>query len=91
MTILEAAEKTLRAVGRPLHSTEIVEYAVRRGWITPRGKTPDHSVQAALWQDIHENGAASKFVTVGPGRFQRRYWLRRAGRATKGEIARGPR
>lgn len=88
MTILKAAEKTLRAVGRPLHSPEIVEYAVRRGWIIPMGKTPDHSVQAALWQDIHKNGTASKFVTVGPGRFQRRYWLRTGKGAGKRGAAR---
>jgi hypothetical protein len=76
MKLTDAAEKVLRKFGQPMHSTEIVEYALKQGWITPKGKTPDHSLQAALWTDIERNGSGSRFRMVGKGRVHRKYWLR---------------
>jgi hypothetical protein len=76
MKLTDAAEKVLRKIGRPMHSTEIVEYAAKHGWIVPRSKTPDHSLQAAVWTDIKRNGSQSRFQMVGRGKINRKYWLR---------------
>lgn len=76
MTLLDAAEKALRMAGQPLHSTEIIALAVRRNWIHPRGRTPDHSLQAALWTDIRDNGRQSRFKMVGDSPIKRKYALR---------------
>jgi hypothetical protein len=76
MMLTDAAERVLMKFGRPLHSKEIVEYAVKQGWIIPTGKTPDHSLQAALWTDIKRKGSRSRFRMVGNGRVDRKYWLR---------------
>jgi hypothetical protein len=76
MKLSDAAERVLRKIGRSLHSAEIVEYAVKYGWIIPKGKTPDHSLQAAVWTDIRRNGSRSRFRMVGQGKVHRRYWLR---------------
>ena len=76
MKFSDAAEKVLRRVGRPMHSTEIVDYATKRGWIISKGKTPDHSLQAAIWTDIKKMGPQSRFQMVGEGRITRRFWLR---------------
>lgn len=76
MNLLDAAEKALRTAGKPLHSKEIIALAVKRGWIEPKGKTPDHSLQAALWTDIHEKGRRSRFMVVGDVTLRKRYDLR---------------
>ena len=76
MVLLDAAEKALRAVRRPMHSKEIINFAVEQGWISPRGATPDHTLQALLWGDINKRGSKSRFRMVGEGRRHRRYWLR---------------
>lgn len=75
MTIIEAAEKVLLEVGHPMHSMEIVQYATKRGWITPKGKTPHHSLQAAIYKHIRSHGRASLFVKVGGVRQLRKYGL----------------
>jgi hypothetical protein len=76
MKLSDAAERVLRKVGHLMHSGEIIEYAAKHGWIVPKGKTPDHSLQAALWTEIRKRGAQSRFRMVGEGRVNRRFWLR---------------
>jgi HB1, ASXL, restriction endonuclease HTH domain len=49
MTFLEAAEKVLRAEGRPLTSREITELALRRRHLKTSGKTPDATMSARLY------------------------------------------
>jgi hypothetical protein len=49
VTFLEAAEMVLRAARRPLTTQEIVEAALKKGLIQPRGKTPAASMKAALY------------------------------------------
>jgi len=77
MTFKDAAERVLRTVGKPMHSPEIVEYALKRGWVVSSGKTPDHTLQGAIWSDIKKNGSKSRFRMVGQGRVGRRFWLRK--------------
>jgi hypothetical protein len=76
MTILGAAERVLREAGRPMHSKEIIEYAKEKRWIAPRGKTPDHTLQAAVFKHIRAHGRAAIFARVGKGKVHRRYALR---------------
>ena len=71
-----AAIVVLQMSGCPLHSTEIIKRAVKAGLIKPKGKTPDHSLQAVIWRDMHAN-QDSPFVAVGgPGPRLRKYWLK---------------
>lgn len=79
MSLADAAERALKAVGKPMHSTEIIEYATAKGWIAPKGKTPDHSLQAALWTEIHNRRKQSRFTIVreGEGPIHRKYGLRK--------------
>jgi hypothetical protein len=76
MKYIEVAERTLRENERAMHSTEIIAYAKKRGWISPRGKTPDHSLQAAIWRDMKERGRNSPFVMTSGRTLRRKYALR---------------
>jgi hypothetical protein len=76
VTFLEAAEKALQINAKPMHSREIVLYAKKRGWIDCKGKTPNHSVQAAIWKNIKKLGSRSRFVMTGRVKQQRKYSLR---------------
>jgi hypothetical protein len=77
MKLLDAAEKALRDTGRPMRSTEIVALAIRKRWIHPKGKTPEHSLQAALWADINNHGSRSRFKIIGDVPIRKRYALRK--------------
>ena len=77
MNLLDAAEKALRAAGEPLHSKQIIGMAVSKGWIRPKGKTPDHSLQGALWEDINKNGSRSRFKVIGDVPIRKKYALRK--------------
>jgi restriction system protein len=79
MTFKAAAERVLRTVGKPLHSYEIVEYALKRGWVVSSGKTPHHTLQVAIWSDIKKNGSKSRFRMIGKGKKKRKFWLHEAG------------
>jgi hypothetical protein len=77
MNFLDAAEKALRAIGESLHSTQIIALAVRKGWIRPKGRMPDHSLQSALWADINGKGSRSRFKVVGSVPVRKKYTLRK--------------
>lgn len=83
MRLIEAAEVVLRDSPHPLHSAEIVSLAVSAGLIAPpKGRSPDHTLQAAIWRDLHQRRKeASPFVLIGEGRINRRYWLKGKGTA----------
>lgn len=83
MTLLAAAEKVLREAGKPLHSYEIIEQAVTRGWVRVRSKTPDRSLQGVIWSDIKTHGSDSIFEMIGKGKIKRRYSLRRLRRSAR--------
>jgi restriction system protein len=78
MTFKDAAVRVLRTVGKPMHSTEIVEYALKKGWVVSTGKTPHHTLQVAIWSDIKKNGSKSRFRMVGKGKKHRRFWLHKS-------------
>jgi HB1, ASXL, restriction endonuclease HTH domain len=74
-SIAEAAAKVLQSAQRPLHSREIAESVIKAG-LDLQAKSPDHSVQAAIWRHIHRDGNKLGFAMVGNGRRRRTYWLR---------------
>lgn len=76
MTWAEAARKVLERSSRPLHSKEIVAAAVREGWVSPSARSPDHSLQSAIWKHIRKQGNPFGFVMIGAGRIHRKYWLK---------------
>jgi len=78
MSFIRAAELILKESSEPLHSAEIVERAVGLGLISrPKGRSPDHTLQAAIWRDINQRRKEnSPFILVGDGRVNRRYWLK---------------
>lgn len=79
VSMIEAAEIVLKQSKTPLHSNEIISIAMSKGPIRPVGKTPDRSLQAAIWRDIHEaRKGDSPFIMVGTGEgtTNRRYWLK---------------
>lgn len=76
MKLVEAAEKALRAFGEPMHSREIISFAKGKGWIKPEGRTPEHSLQGAIWKNIHLLGNKSPFRMVGIAKTKRKYALR---------------
>lgn len=77
MTLVQAAEIVLRQSSEPLHSKEILRRAVDLGLIGPKGASPDHSLQAAIWRDLNERRKRkSPFVMLGSGRIRRKYWLK---------------
>lgn len=76
LTLLAMAEKVLRQSGKPLHSAEIINIAIKNGWLGSRGKTPHRSLQAVIWEDIKKHGSKSAFKMVGEERRHRKYALR---------------
>jgi len=80
MKWLDAIEKVLEESDHPLHSNEIARIAIRNGWAVSDAMLPDHSVQAAVYRHI-KDGNSRGFVMIGSGRVERRYWLKRKGKA----------
>jgi hypothetical protein len=73
MTYMEAAEAVLEASGRPMTAREIVDEAVRRGLLSPAGKTPDATLNANLYLHVR-NCASPRIVRLyqeGPTRARR--------------------
>lgn len=78
MTFLRAAEIILGESSRPLHAREIVERAIARGLISPKGRTPDHTLTATVWKDMHHGRRRnSTFVLIGTVPLYRKFWLKR--------------
>ena len=55
-TFLNAAETILADAGRPMTSKEITEEALRRGLIRTTGKTPEKTMDAALYTQAKSAG-----------------------------------
>ena len=71
MTYLEAALEVLRNAERPLTTRQVVDEAVERGLIAPTGKTPDASMSAALYGELHTSSRVLKLAAPGPTRAAR--------------------
>ena len=69
MTAIDAAFKILHAAGTDLHYREIAKQVLVDKLWTTNGKTPWETINARLSSDIREQGVASRFVRVSPGRY----------------------
>jgi hypothetical protein len=76
MNFREAALRVLRDEGRPLHYEEIARIALERGYIEPKGRTPEDSISTELSRDMRKNGAKSEFLKVDRGTYSLKEFMR---------------
>lgn len=70
LTTLNAAEKVLRAAGRPLHYTEITKRMLDQKLWESSSKKPETVVFSTLSSDIKKNSDDSKFRSLRDGSFE---------------------
>ena len=71
MTYLEAALSVLRRAKRPMTTREVTERALTQGLITPRGKTPEATMSAVLYEQLRLGSALRKIAQPGTIRAKR--------------------
>jgi hypothetical protein len=67
VTYLAAAIAVLKASRKPMTTSAIVEAALRKGMIRPRGKTPVATMSATLYVHIRQLEAAAVRREYRPG------------------------
>ncbi len=65
MTYYEAALEVLRAAREPLTIQEITDRALIRGFIVPRGRTPQATMAAELYRRLATDGRLTKIGARG--------------------------
>jgi len=78
MTFTDAAYKLLLESGEPRHYRWVAEEAIRRGWISTSGKTPEATMYAVIHTEIKNEipgKQPSRFVKTGRGMFGLAEWL----------------
>ncbi len=71
VTYVQAAIEVLRAKRTPMTTREILAEAIQRGLIIPRGKTPQASLSAALYREVHRNDTLRRLFVPGKYRARR--------------------
>jgi len=77
MTFADAAYRLLEESGEPRHYRWLTEEALRRGWITTAGKTPEATMYTVLYTEIKNEipgETPSRFIRVGRGMFGLAGW-----------------
>jgi restriction system protein len=69
LTALEAAYRVLVDADRPMTAAEITRHVLEKRMWSSQGTTPDATINARISVDIKTNGAASRFVRVGPSTY----------------------
>lgn len=64
VTFRQAAEEVLRSAKRPLSTREITDIAVRRELVQTRGKTPEATMSARLY-DSPDDGPIRRQFQIG--------------------------
>jgi hypothetical protein len=60
----------LRETGQALTCPELIAQMAAQGyWSSPKGKTPEATLYAALAREIQLKGEAARFHKTAPGRF----------------------
>jgi len=65
----DLAYQILKEADKPMHSNEITDVAIERGWLKTAGKTPRATMNAQLVVDINKNGNKSRFIKTAPSTF----------------------
>jgi len=68
-TFKEIAYEILRDAGRPLHSKEITQIALGKGWLKTAGKTPEATMNAQLIVEVNKKKNKSLFIKTAPSTF----------------------
>lgn len=63
------AYEILKEAGKPLHTNEITQIALKKGWLKTAGKTPEATMNAQLVVDVNKKGMNSLFSKTGPSTF----------------------
>jgi HB1, ASXL, restriction endonuclease HTH domain len=67
-SFFEAALSVLEREGKPLTTREVVQLAIRRGLIEPKGKTPEATMSAELYKHLGIDSRLVKQATPGKRR-----------------------
>jgi len=68
---INAAAQVLARAKSPMNCRDLIaEMAKRRLWVSPGGKTPAATLNAAILREIKTRGAAARFRKVGRGLFE---------------------
>jgi hypothetical protein len=65
----DTAYEILRETKKPLHSKEITQIALKRGWLKTAGKTPEATMNAQIIVDINSKKEKSRFIKTAPSTF----------------------
>ncbi|HAV11750.1 MAG TPA: hypothetical protein DCX32_04410 [Candidatus Moranbacteria bacterium] len=65
----EIAFQILKEIGKPLHSNDITQVALDRGWLKTAGKTPKATMNAQLVVDTNSKKEKSRFIKTAPSTF----------------------
>lgn len=67
---MAAAERVLAEAREPMNCKAMVEAMATKGyWSSPRGKTPDATLRAALLRHIRQHGKQARFTKTDRGQF----------------------
>jgi predicted NUDIX family phosphoesterase len=76
-SFLDAAYTVLTLAGRPLTANELVDRASSLGLLHTTGRTPERTMAARLSENLHQEGARSKFMRTMPAVYALREWENR--------------
>ncbi len=65
----DLAYEILKEVKKPLHSKELTDIALKRGWLKTAGKTPEATMNAVILVDINSKKEKSRFIKTGPSTY----------------------
>jgi hypothetical protein len=70
MSVLDAAAKVLGTRGKPMRAKEMIEEITAKGlWSSPKGKTPEATLYAAIIREISAKGDKARFRKAERGLF----------------------
>ncbi|MBY0111460.1 MAG: winged helix-turn-helix domain-containing protein [Phycisphaerales bacterium] len=70
LSAISAAAKVLADAGKPMRAKDMIEAASAKGlWSSPKGKTPEATLYAAIIREIAAKGKAARFSKVERGLF----------------------
>jgi hypothetical protein len=70
MGVLSAAAQLLQAEGKPMRAKELIDAIAAKGlWTSPKGKTPEATLYAAMIREVTNKGNAARFKRVDRGLF----------------------
>lgn len=68
--VLSAAAEVLQAEGKPMRAKELIDAIAAKGlWTSPKGKTPEATLYAAMIREVTHKGNAARFKRVERGLF----------------------